>query len=214
MKKIILSTFILFALNTIQAQQLKGQKVASVKLGFSATGLMINAIGSGSNNSGSNGGDVFTIEGVTTNKFPAISATFDYGITDMFSIGGLASYQAFSGTISNYIGIEGKDTISLPKIDFNLRRIYVGFIPKIHWKTENDNTDLYSAVRVGYVLWANHIEAQNNKIDALNNFNGGRPAIGIVPIGVNFYFNEYFGGNAELAIAAPYLLSIGACYRF
>lgn len=210
MKKFYFSFVLLLVCTLAMAQNTEGDRVISLKAGFSTTGLAINNI----DKVNIFDSDSFNIGSVNAEKNPAISATFDYAITDRFSLGGIFSTQSFTGNITDYKGVVNGDTFILNDINFKLNRMYLGVVPKLHWSANNDKVDFYSAVRVGFVFWVNKIDIDNDKFKALDSFKGGRPAVGAVPIGVNIYFTDSFGANAELSIGAPYIFSLGGCYKF
>mgnify|MGYP001626546641 FL=1 len=98
MKRITqLSIILLFSIASM-AQTQEGEKVVSVKMGFSATGALIKGIG----NSSDLDLDSIGTGDVSVSGLPALSASFDYGFSENFSLGALISYQAFSGSVRDY----------------------------------------------------------------------------------------------------------------
>ena len=100
MKKYYLFVSVLIISSTSFAQHKKEQKLVSVRLGFSGTGLLIKAIGKADLFSK----DSFSVGNISTSKRPAISAAFDFSLTDRLSLGGIFSHQVFSGEINDYKG--------------------------------------------------------------------------------------------------------------
>jgi hypothetical protein len=192
------------------AQHKKDEKLVSLKLGFSTTGLLLNALGKVDLTSQ----DSFTIGNISTSSRPALSATFDYSLTDRLSLGGIFSHQVFSGTITDYAGVVRGKTIGIDQIDFKLKRTYLGVIPKIHWAINNEDLDIYSGIRLGFLLWTSDVNVNEQNFKALDAFKGGRLALGLVPIGATIYLNQDLGLNADISIGAPYVFSIGVNYRF
>ena len=210
MKKTTLILVSLLCSGVLTAQNLESQKVVSLKAGFSLTGFIISNIGDVTLNES----DSFSIGSINTENSPAITGTFDYALTDMFSIGAMFSYQSFVGSATDYNAVVGGDSVSIPNVDFKLRRIYFGATPKIHWIQDNDRIDVYAGIRFGVVLWNNDINSGDKEFKALDQITIQRPVVGLVPIGVNVYFNEDFGANLETALGAPYVFSLGINYRF
>ena len=210
MKKYYLFVSVLIIGSTSFAQHKKEQKLVSVRLGFSGTGLLIKAIGKADLFSK----DSFSVGNISTSKRPAISAAFDFSLTDRLSLGGIFSHQVFSGEINDYKGVVGGKTFVINHIDFKLKRTYIGAIPKIHWAVKNEDFDFYSGVRVGYLLWTSDVNVNEHDFKALDAFKGGRIALGIVPLGANLYLNQNLGLNAEISVGAPYIFGIGINYRF
>mgnify|MGYP001563658455 CR=1 FL=1 len=209
MKRITqLSIILLFSIASM-AQTQEGEKVVSVKMGFSATGALIKGIG----NSSDLDLDSIGTGDVSVSGLPALSASFDYGFSENFSLGALISYQAFSGSVRDY-KFSNEDSFKVEDFNFNLKRIYLGIEPKLHWGGSNEKIDLYSGLRIGYILWVNNIETTDNNFDLFDRFNVGRPSVALVPLGGNIYFNEDTGANFEIAIGAPYLFSLGVQHKF
>jgi len=203
-----LSIILLFSLASM-AQTQEGEKVISLKIGFSATGGLIKGVG---NNSDIDIDSLGTGD-VSVSGLPALSASFDYGFSENFSLGALISYQEFTGSVRNYT-FSNADSFKLEDFSFNLKRIYLGIEPKLHWGGSNEKIDLYTGIRAGYILWSNNIETTDKNFDLFNRFNVGRPSVALVPLGGNFYFNEDTGANFEIAIGAPYLFTVGVQHKF
>ncbi|PCJ66928.1 MAG: hypothetical protein COA58_05610 [Bacteroidetes bacterium] len=209
MKNITVIIILVFTSLYVNAQNQEAQNVIGVRAGFSVTGGFIKAAGKLEDNS------LDTLQRETsTSNLPALSFTYDYGISDEFSVGLLTSIQTFNGSVKNYGFNTPNDTFIVENIDFTLRRIYVGIAPKYHWATSNEKVDLYSGIRLGYIIWVNNIETSDPNFDIFDKFNVGRPSFNLVPIGGNFYFDDNFGANFELAIGAPYIFSAGLQYKF
>lgn len=150
-----------------------------------------------------------------TNSRPVWALSMDYSYSDKISFGILMSRQQLSGDFSQYtfLPIGGNATI-VEEVTFELKRRYVGAVTKYHWNTNTDNIELYTGLRVGYVQWKRKIETSDPNFNALDQKTAGRPAIGIVPLGLKFYILDGLGISSELAIAAPYFINIGAVYKW
>ena len=210
MKKIVLAALILgaFSFSTF-AQTQKGEKVVGLNIGYSLTGGVINAVGDNDFS-----GDSVGVVSVNVNAIPAISATFDYGVGDKFSIGALVSFQSFSGEVNDYTytDLQGQDRTE--SVDFGLTRLNFSIVPRLHYGVKSDNVDLYSGLRLGWIHWVGNINTTDENFDLFDSFQGGRPNVGLILFGGRFYFSDEFGANFELAAGAPYIASAGVQYRF
>ena len=212
MKKITLLITILSVAFFSYGQTKSGEKVASINLGYSLTGGLINALDEADTDDISS--DSFGLNGLNVNSLPAISLAFDYGIGEVFSMGIMYSIQSFSGSIDQYTWINNQGETRSESIDVGLTRNNLAILPRFHWRMQSENVDIYSGLRVGFLFWTGEVESSDPNFDDFDTFSGGRPTVGLVPIGGRFYFTDEFGANFELAIGAPYIASIGAQYRF
>ncbi|MGB0850827.1 MAG: hypothetical protein ACPGTP_06240 [Bacteroidia bacterium] len=201
MKKYVLLLAALSLYLSSYSQTSSGEKVIGVHTGFSLTGVTFKGVGSLLSDS-SNGQYEFS-------NLPAIAFSFDYGVSDQFSLGLLVSSQQFKGNIRGrtFRGLD--DSLRIESFDFQLNRIYIGLSSKYHWPNQNEQLDLYSGLRGGFVFWSNEINTQDPFFDVLEEFSGGRPTLAVVPIGGNYYFTDSFGANFELALGAPHVVSLG-----
>lgn len=201
MKKYVLLLAVLTIYSSSFSQTSKDEKVFGIHAGFSLTGVTFKGVGSLVQDS-SSGQYQFS-------NLPAIALSFDYGVSDQFSLGLLVSSQQFNGNISGHTFRGLDDSLRIESFDFQLNRLYVGLSSKYHWPNQNEQLDLYSGLRGGFVLWTNEINTQDPFFDVLEEFSGGRPTLAVVPIGGNYYFTENFGANFEFALGAPYVISLG-----
>jgi len=203
--------FVLFfiTLSSLSLAQQQGDHVIGAQLGFSATGAIFRAATSGDLTSDSAS---FSLNEASST--PAFSVTYDYHITDGFSIGGVTSMQFFNLNLDEIdVNVGGRDTV-LRQIDGRFNRVYLGIVPRYHFTTEDENLDLYSAARIGYILWRTNLSSDDlSNVDAISSFVGGRPSVALVPIGGRYYFTPEFAFNFELAIGAPYLFNLGLNYK-
>lgn len=206
MKKIIVFALVLFTATQSYAQK-EGEIVLGIHTGFSFTGaayrLVQTAAESDSVSSGLLGGS----------NLPAFGASFDYGVSDQFTIGALASLQHFTADIREGSFNAGDTSVNTQPVSANLNRIYIGIAPKYQYETGNADFEMYSAIRAGFVFWQGNFDAENSNIEAISGFAGGRPALSVVALGGRYYFNPNFAFNFELATGAPSLLSLGVNYK-
>ena len=152
---------------------------------------------------------------VISNGTPILSLTADYRFNEKFTFGLLASRQSLNGEFADYkYKYENTSTLKSEDVNFKLKRRFIGAVTKYHWRTSMDQLELYSALRVGYIQWKRTIETTDPNFISLNKITAGRPAIGIVPIGAKFYILDSFGLSSEFAISSPYILNIGAVYKW
>ena len=152
---------------------------------------------------------------VISKSTPVMSLTADFRFNEKFTFGILASRQSLSGEFADYKYMyDNTSNLKSEDVNFKLKRRFIGAVTKYHWRTSMDQLELYSALRVGYIQWKRNIETTDPNFIALDNVTAGRPAVGLVPIGAKFYFLDGFGLSSEFAISSPYILNIGAVYKW
>jgi hypothetical protein len=163
---------------------------------------------------------------------PTLQGTWDFALTDWFSLGLGASYN--QATVSfNDVTIKKISTTSIGSASAKIARTSFALRGLFHYG--KGKFDLYSGGRLGIGIWYGSIGATVN--DALftdllstigigDNFvtrriNGTRlrggyvlPQVQFIPFGMRYYVTDNIGVNGELAIGAPYYISLGANYRF
>lgn len=205
MKKIPL-LLALFISVSVFGQRDNGESVVGLNVGYSLTGGVIKGIDNDLTDASE--------QNTNLNVLPAFSLTYDYGFSETISLGILLSLQSFSGDVENYSYEDAQGTTVTENVSFGLVRSNISIAPKFHYKLESDNIDLYSGLRMGYIIWNGSAESTDPNFNQFDDFSGGRFNFGIVPLGARFYFGENFGANFEVAIGAPYIGSVGAQYRF
>lgn len=206
MKKIIVFTLVLFSI-TQSYGQTEGDIILGVHTGFSFTGAAYRLVQTASES------DSVSSDLLGGNNLPVFGASFDYLVSDRFSIGALASVQHFSADVRETSFNAGDTTFVTKAVTANLNRIYLGIAPKYQYEIGGENFEMYSALRAGFIFWQGNFDAENSNIDALSGFAGGRPALSIVALGGRYYFNPNIAFNFELATGAPSLLSLGISYK-
>lgn len=206
MKKTIILALVLFTTVQSYAQQ-KGEIVLGAHTGFSFTGAIYRLVQDVSES------DTLSSGLLSGSNLPVFGASFDYGVSDRFTIGALASVQHFSAKVRENSFSAQDSSFNIRPVDANFNRFYVGIVPKYQYETGSENFEMYSAIRAGFIFWQGNFDAENSNIDALSGFAGGRPALSIVAIGGRYYFNSNLAFNFELATGAPSLLSLGINYK-
>lgn len=211
MKKSILTLILLITSMVIltpnaNAQRESGESVITVDAGFSVVAGLIKAVFNGETITDSAQTGSFTGK---VSGGPAIVFGYDYGLSERWSIGALVSTQGFNGN-ANWTYIENNKLVR-DEFDFTLRRSNFSISPKIHYGS--DKVDLYTGLRVGYLLWTSKINSADPNFDELDEFaKGGRPTIGLTAIGGRIYATDELAVHFELNLGAPNILGLGLSY--
>lgn len=173
------------------SQNLQGESVIGINTGFSMAGAVLGLTG--------------LIDDVETNTTPAWQVSYDYAIHDHISIGGAAAWQRFHLQYSNY----GEE-----QVDFgvSLSRFNAGGRVLFHYGS-NDRIDLYSGLKVGISHWSVDVGAEVEGYSPPK-VSGVVPAFQLIAFGLRGYVTSQLGLNAEIALGAPHLASVGLTYRF
>ena len=196
-----MGAFMLLSATTF-SQQEQGQSVVSGGVGYSLIGAIFSADVSGQT----------TVENFSS---PVICASYDYGITENFSLGGALGWQRMGQDWSDYTWLDIDENGDLVEVtedfEYRLTRTAIGARALFHYG-KKENLDLYSGARVNYVIW--DVDATTTDQDWLDG-NGQVSGVGfqLIAIGGRAYFNEMLGANFELAFGAPYLLAVGVCAK-
>ena len=191
------------------AAQQRTDHVIGAHLGFSSTGFLFNrAVNSDIIN------DSIGLKVRGGSNLPALSITYDYHLSDAFSLGGLLSMQYFEVQLDEIaININNYDT-TINSIKGQFYRSYIGLVPRYHFTVANERLDLYAAARIGVILWSVNLQSdQLAALDELGRIGASRIALALVPIGGRYYVADQLAVNFELSIGAPYLLSLGLNYK-
>lgn len=191
----------LTAMNPTQAkaQKFQGQSVITAGVGYSLAGILMEVVK-----------DAVNATDASSTKTPVIIGSFDYGISDRFSVGASYTYQGMTVKYSSYTDnngnvINGDFKDRLTRQNFAIR-------PLFHFG-DNDNLDTYAGVRLGYTMW-NYNSSQNtyDSNDILGGFGSPIKVQGL--FGMRYFFTENIGFNTEFAIGPTYFMMIGANARF
>jgi hypothetical protein len=192
---LILSAFVFNA----QAQKSEGSSVATVGLGYSLFNNIIKAA-------------LETDEEIDVKSVPTIALTFDHALTDNFSIGLAAAYQNVSAEFTNtYFDDNSNSQTETAKT--TLSRINIAIRPLFHYG-KSDKLDMYSGLRVGYLFRNVTVESDDPNGVYLEEFDGNRFALGLVPFGMRYFFSDNLGINMDLQIGTPYVVSGGIAFQF
>ena len=189
---ITLSMFLMFVSGTeVKAQKEKGGQVVSAGVGWSLTGGLIKL--------------VFTGEDIKVS--PVWNATFDYGLTDNFSIGAAFGYQTFKLFVDNGYYDVANNYIT-EEVEWKFSRMNLAIRPLFHFG-RNDDLDMYTGLRIGMIKWGDSHDSSDPDFEDYYTLTLGFQAL----FGMRVYFSDMIGMHFEAALGAPYLLEGGISIR-
>ncbi|MFB1004309.1 MAG: hypothetical protein QMC70_09275, partial [Bacteroidia bacterium] len=92
-------------------------------------------------------------------------------------------------------------------------RLNIALRPLFHYG-DGDRLDLYSGIRVGYLMRNVETETNDELLNVLGDLDGNRFALGLVPFGMRYFFTDNLGVNMDLQIGTPYVVSGGIAFTF
>ncbi|MCH7535486.1 MAG: outer membrane beta-barrel protein [Bacteroidetes bacterium] len=181
--------------DTVQAQDVKGQMVGTIGIGF--TRLDPNG---------------YSKSDESSKSTPVFHFEFDRAFTHSIS-GGLAfTFQRVSSVDKEVIPgrvIDLKTSITLT--DVSIRGLY-------HWSTD-PRLDFYIGLRLGYMMFIYNYD--NDKFvpeESTDSEEGDetKNKVTIAPtVGLRYFFNESIAAGVELDVTIyPYIFGLGISYRF
>lgn len=197
-KLFILTILASFTIST-SAQKSQGTSVVTLGLGYSLFNNIVKT-------------SLDTYQDVKVTSVPTIAFTYDYGLSDNFSLGLAGAFQSNSGTFTNDYFDENY-MLQTENAKVSLSRINLALRPLFHYG-KSDKLDMYSGLRVGYLV--RNVKAESKDPDAvfLDEFDGNRFALGLVPFGFRYFFTDNIGMNMDLQIGTPYVVSGGIALSF
>lgn len=199
MKKFIFALSMIGFMFNANAQDSGGASVATVGLGYSFFNNIIKS-------------SLETYSDVKVKSVPTIALTYDLALTDNFSIGVAGAFQNVSGEFTNeYIdqNLGFQTEIATTKVS----RLNIALRPLFHYG-DGDRLDLYSGIRVGYLIRNVETETSDELLNVLDELDGNRFALGLVPFGMRYFFTDNLGVNMDLQIGTPYVVSGGIAFTF
>jgi len=175
----------------LSAQNRQGESVISLNAGFSLASALFKLSEIEAN--------------VDASTPPALQFTYDYALSNRFSMGGGISYQRFNLAYSDYG--EAKESFNLRLSRFNL-----GARALIHYGS-SETIDMYSGLRVGLSNWSAGGGTDDPNFDPPK-ANGLFFAPQLILFGMRGYVTENLGFGGEIGVGGPHLLSLGVNYRF
>lgn len=196
-----------------KAQSFHNEKVVSLNVGYTIVGGLVRTVLRNHDNKDSmlaEDNSIFNNFEVTNTR--AIILGFDYGISETWSLGGIIATQKWYGTADyQFKNIKGEDIQE--EIDFTLRRSNISFCPKVHYGSSS-HSDLYSGIRVGFLLWNNKIVTSDETFNKFSKLAISRPNFSFTVIGARVYVNNHIGANFEFNLGAPNVIGFGLNYKF
>jgi hypothetical protein len=209
MKKISLLFVVILLIfgnvNKSFAQKKKGQSTVTVGVGESIAGAIVStyekAVVAAIN--------VFdpSINAKST-SIPAIFGSYDYSLTDIFSLGLAGSYQSWKVSIPAYndgTTAYGASSLNITRTNFALR-------PLFHFG-KNEDLDMYAGLRLGYTMWSTKITS-TDPIVIGTGFGHGNAIAPAALFGLRYFFTKNIGANFEISLGAPYAVALGVNARF
>ena len=206
MKKLNLLALVLvtlcFLFTADSNAQRQGQSVVGVSVGQSLVGGLINSAGDALDGNGS----------VDASNNPVFQVTYDYGLADKFSIGAAFAIQRFKLDYSDYSFTDLDGMMQTVNFDAASSRTSFAVRPLFHYGN-GDKLDMYSGLRVQYVLWSGSNDSPDPNFE-VDTFSGGRFGVGLVLFGFRYYVTDMIGLSGEIQIGAPYVSAFGVSARF
>jgi hypothetical protein len=198
-KIILLSVMSVFSFSAF-AQNEAGQSTVGANVGYSLMTNFIKAI-------------MDEYQDVEVTSVPTIAVTYDFALTDNFSMGIAGAYQSVSGDFTNtyldenLVEVEESATVAIARTNIALR-------PLFHYGG-NDQLDMYSGLRVGMLFRSLDLTSSDEDVtDAFDGWSGSRLSVGIVAFGMRYYFSDNVGINMDLQVGTPYVVSAGIAAKF
>ena len=199
MKKFILALSMIGFMFNANAQDSEGASVATVGLGYSFFNNIIK-------------NSLETYSDVEVKSVPTIALTYDFALTDNFSIGVAGAFQNVSVEFTNQY-IDQNFDIQTEIATTKVSRLNIALRPLFHYG-DGDRLDLYSGIRVGYLIRNVETETNDELLNVLGDLDGNRFALGLVPFGMRYFFTDNLGVNMDLQIGTPYVVSGGIAFTF
>ena len=199
MKKFILALSMIGFMFNANAQDSEGASVATVGLGYSFFNNIIK-------------NSLETYSDVEVKSVPTIALTYDFALTDNFSIGVAGAFQNVSGEFTNQY-IDQNFDIQTEIATTKVSRLNIALRPLFHYG-DGDRLDLYSGIRVGYLIRNVETETNDELLNVLGDLDGNRFALGLVPFGMRYFFTDNLGVNMDIQIGTPYVVSGGIAFTF
>ncbi|HLG02928.1 MAG TPA: hypothetical protein VI731_04995 [Bacteroidia bacterium] len=184
----------------VSGQKKAMQIVPTAGVGYSITGALMGFI--------SNGLNAVDVE---SSKTPVIIGGADFAVTDIFSVGGIYTYQGLTVKYNSYQVEDTAGNMITITGDFKdvLSRQSVGVRSLFHFG-QNEDFDLYSGARFSYVWW--NYNGREDFDASMLSF--GSPVKVQALFGMRYFFIPNLGIGMEFAVGATYFMSFGLNGRF
>ena len=192
--KSFLSFIILIIMNlsydSVRAQRQAGEQILTAGVGLSIWNILMGAVS----------------DSLSTSSTPTFHATYDYGLTQTFSLGGGIGYNSFSFINPNYSYVNSSGVIVYESISVKYSRINIGIRPLYHWG-KKENFEWFTGLRMGYGFWTAKLETTDPFYDD-DYFQKDLYEIQLL-FGSRAYFSEYLSVTFDVGLGSPYFASLG-----
>lgn len=183
------------------AQTTSGESVITSDIGFSVVGAALKTFVDGKSFK-----DSFDRVTVGINSKPAVVLSYDYGLSDMWSIGMVASSQQLYGDLDYAYTLNNE--LREGVVPYTMRRNNISFSTKVHYGG-NERVDFYSGLRVGMIFWGINIDTNDDRLDVLTKFTFTRPNFSFTALGGRAYLTDHIACHFEFNLGAPNLVGAG-----
>ncbi len=185
--------------NNTFAQSKKGESVITAGVGMS---LYFNVLTTQSVTNGAN-----------TSSLPTLNLTYDYGITESFSLGIAIGHNRLSVTENERAYYDPFGTLLVEQPTIHLSRTNIALRPMFHWGN-NERLDWHAGLRLGYSIWSFSDDSKDPFYTSVNGVSSlGLPSFQILT-GSRIYFTDNLGMTIDVGIGTPYFASIGLSRKF
>jgi len=201
---LLVAVSLLLGSSALFGQNQKGQGVVGLNLGYSLTGAVASSLGT-----------AFAVDesAINISRIPPIHLTFDYALSDRFSLGVYGGLERITTNISGYSFTNSEGEPIVEDVKGSANRIGLGLRPLFHYGG-NENLDLYSGLRIGYIVWTGSADTSDPTFDFNGSLGVNRPSISLILFGMRYYFTDAIGAGFEIATGAPYLANLSVNMKF
>ena len=150
------------------------------------------------------------IESTSTISLPPIHASFEYGLTENISLGGLIGY-----TSSTFNAATGPYGLTGYNYTWTYSYLIIGVRSAYHYEI-NDQCDLYGGLMLGYDVASAKFSSNDPNTAATQFFTNNTPSVGGLAFGlyggIRYMFTDHIGGFAELGYNISWL-SVGVTFK-
>jgi len=139
---------------------------------------------------------------------PVLAGSYDYGVSDIFSVGVAASYQSFT---EQYSSTKYASFLLEPTFKVVTTRTNIAVRPLFHI-SNTDKFDLYGGLRIGYTIWEHNVSTDKIKVE-FPSFEQDGFALQAL-LGMRYFFGDFIGVGLELSIGSPYFTMAGVNFKF
>ncbi len=144
---------------------------------------------------------------------PAAGLAYDYRLSNVVSLGGVASYQSL-----RFHDFRNDERPIDRDAELRINRTLVGARVLFHYG-RSETVEMYSGLRAGFTVWNVRLrdfgEGQIERIDDLARVTAGvTPQLTLIPFGLRAYLTPALNLGAEVGIGSPHIAAVQLGYRF